>query len=139
MGDRKFFRFYSLWYEHRSRVKDLFLLRYEDMRADLHATFAGLGQFLGIPQQEPQLRQALSDANFENMKKVEQSGNGPKIPFVGLQHFWIRRQKKRGCVPRAPRQSGRIPRLFVRRRGTTLYSPDCSAVAGVFRLFVDLK
>jgi Sulfotransferase domain len=86
-GVEKYFRFYSLWYEHRDRVKDVLLLRYEDMRSDPHATFARLLQFLAIPQQERQLHQAVADADFENMKKVEQSGEAPRFRSSGYSIF----------------------------------------------------
>jgi hypothetical protein len=86
-GIEKYFRFYTLWYEHHSQVKDFLLLRYEDMRADPHAAFARLLQFLSIPQREHELHQAVADSDFERMKKVEQSGDAPRFRSSGYSIF----------------------------------------------------
>jgi hypothetical protein len=82
-GLEKFFRFYTLWFQHRDRVQDFLPVRYEDMRTDPHAGFVGLLEFLGIPRHDDALRQAVADAAFENMKKVELSGSGPKYRSSG--------------------------------------------------------
>ena len=86
-GLEKFFRFYALWCQHRGRVRDFLLLRYEDMRADPHSVFGGLLNFLAIPQQEALLRQAVAEASFESMKKTETAGAGPKYRSSGLGIF----------------------------------------------------
>lgn len=86
-GIEKFFRFYTLWHEYRDRVRAVHLLRYEDMRTDPQVNFAKLLTFLGIPQQEQQLCQAVTDASFENMKKIEQSGSGPRFRSSGVSIF----------------------------------------------------
>lgn len=86
-GIEKFFRFYSLWHENRARVKRVSLLRYEDIRAEPKKTFALLLQSLQIPQQEDKMRQAIADADFENMRKVEKSGEAPKLQSSGYSIF----------------------------------------------------
>lgn len=86
-GIEKFFRFYDLWYEHRGRVRDFYLLRYEEMRADPHSAFAALLKFLAIPRQDGLFEQAVAEADFESMKKVEASGAGPKYRSSGLDIF----------------------------------------------------
>ena len=68
-------------------MKDFLLLRYEDIRADPHSVFAGLLDFLAIPQQDDELRQAVAEADFESMKKVELSGGGPRYRSSGYSIF----------------------------------------------------
>ncbi len=86
-GIEKLFRFYALWSQSRYHVREFFLLRYEDMREDAVSVFAELLQFVGIPLQEAQLHQAVMDADFESMKKVELSGNAPTYPSSGYNIF----------------------------------------------------
>jgi hypothetical protein len=82
-GLEKFFRFYTLWFQHSDGVKDFLPVRYEDMRADPHSIFAELLNFLAIPRNDDELRQAVADADFESMKKVELSGGGPRYRSSG--------------------------------------------------------
>jgi len=86
-GIEKLFRFYSLWDRHRGDVRDFLLLRYEDLRADPHEAFAGLLRFLRIPLEQDRLHQAVSDADFESMKKLELSGDRPKYRSSGQSIF----------------------------------------------------
>jgi Sulfotransferase domain len=86
-GIDKFIRFYTLWHENRDRVKDLLVLRYEDMRADPHAVFTRLLDFLAIPRRQQELCQAVADADFDSMKKVEQSAEGPRYRSSGYGIF----------------------------------------------------
>lgn len=86
-GLEKYFRFYSLWFQHRNRVRDFFLLRYEDMRANPHSVFAGLVDFLALPRREDELRRAIADADFESMRKVELSDDTPKYCLSGQSIF----------------------------------------------------
>jgi hypothetical protein len=86
-GIEKLFRFYELWFEYHERVKDFLLVRYEDMQADTHFVFGKLLEFLAIPRQEGALRQAVADADFKSMKKMETSGDGPKYRSSGHDIF----------------------------------------------------
>jgi hypothetical protein len=86
-GIEKLFRFYELWFEHHGRVKDFLLVRYEDMRADPETVFRGILDYLEISPQDDGLRQAVADADFESMKKVELSGEAPKYPSSGYSMF----------------------------------------------------
>ena len=86
-GIEKFFRFYSLWHESQELVKSVWLLRYEDMRTEPDKTFALLLQFLKISKKEDELHQAVADADFANMRKVEKFGEAPKLPSSGYSIF----------------------------------------------------
>jgi len=86
-GLDKQFRFYSLWCQHRDRVKNFKLVRYEDMRANPQSVFRDVLASLGIPAQEDALAQAVTDADFESMKKVELSGAAPTYPSSGFNIF----------------------------------------------------
>jgi hypothetical protein len=86
-GLEKLLRFYALWDLHRGDVRDFLLMRYEDLRADPHGAFAGLLTFLDIPRQEHQLHQAVADAAFDSMRKLELSGGGPRYRSSGRSIF----------------------------------------------------
>jgi len=86
-GLEKYLSFYSLWFQHRDRVQDLLLLRYEDMRADARSVFAGLLKHLNIPQQVEPLGRAVADADFDSMNKMELSGDVPKYRSSGQSIF----------------------------------------------------
>jgi Sulfotransferase domain len=86
-GLEKFFGFYGLWFNHRDRVKDFKLLRYEDMRSDSQSGLVELLNFLEIPVQGGVLQQALADSAFESMKKVEASGEAPILKLSGYSIF----------------------------------------------------
>jgi hypothetical protein len=86
-GIEKYFRFYSLWFEHNDRVRDFLLIRYEDMRQDPSRVFSGLLSFLNVPVQEEYQRRAVRDSDFDAMKKVEMSGGGPRYRSSGNSIF----------------------------------------------------
>jgi len=86
-GIEKLFRFYSLWFDYCDRPKDFLLMRYEDMRKDPNLFFLNLLHFVNIPVRESDVRQAVEDAHFDTMKKIEISGGGPKYRSSGLAIF----------------------------------------------------
>jgi hypothetical protein len=86
-GIEKLLRFYGLWDRHHGDVRDFLLLRYEDLRAKPHDAFANLLRFLRVPLEEDCLRQAVADADFESMKKLELSGSGPRYRASGQSIF----------------------------------------------------
>ena len=51
------------------------------------SVFSGLLDFLAIPRQDDELQQAVADADFENMKRIELSGDGPRYPSSGYNIF----------------------------------------------------
>ena len=86
-GIEKLFRFYSLWFDYRDSTKDFLLIRYEDMRKDPNPVFSRLLQFVNIPVIEKNVRQAIEDADFETMKKIEMSGSDLKYRSSGYSIF----------------------------------------------------
>jgi Sulfotransferase domain len=86
-GIEKFFRFYSLWFENRARVRDFLLLRYEDLHAGPASVLSQLLNYVNIPLREDWLLQAVVDANFENMQKIELAGAAPRYRSSGLKIF----------------------------------------------------
>lgn len=86
-GIEKYFRFYTLWFDHRHDVKDFLLVRYEDMRARPQQVFTQLLEYLAIPQKEETIRSAVSDADFDSMKRVETAGEGPTYRSSGNSIF----------------------------------------------------
>jgi hypothetical protein len=82
-GIEKYFRFYRLWDENRSRTLGFILIRYEDMRADASAVFRNLLSFISIPVAPLAFEQAVADARFESMKQVELSGAAPRYRSSG--------------------------------------------------------
>lgn len=72
-GMPKIIRFMNLWAREMPNMRDFELLRYEDLRADPHATMARVARFLDIPATEDHIRDAVEYAAYENMKKMEAS------------------------------------------------------------------
>ncbi len=63
--------FMNLWAREAARIKELLLIRYEDLRARPEATLKALMDFMGTPATDAQIREAVEFASFENMKKLE--------------------------------------------------------------------
>jgi alcohol sulfotransferase len=70
-GMPKIIRFMNLWAREMPTMQDFELLRYEDLRADPHATMARVARFLEIPATDDHIRDAVEYAAYENMKKME--------------------------------------------------------------------
>jgi hypothetical protein len=64
--------FMNLWASERERVRDLLIVRYEDLRADTAGEFARIVRFLGAPEDAAAIRGAVEYASVENMRKLEQ-------------------------------------------------------------------
>ncbi len=60
------------WASEMERVKDLLLVRYEDMRSDPEAVFRRVVRFLGAPEREESIRAGVEFASLENMRRMEQ-------------------------------------------------------------------
>jgi hypothetical protein len=63
--------FMNLWAKERERVKDLLIVRYEDLRTDTAGVFARIARFLGAPENAQAIRDAVEYASVENMRKLE--------------------------------------------------------------------
>lgn len=86
-GLDKFMRFHALWNQHRGDVRAFHLLRYEDLRTDPLDRFRALLAFLGIHADDPLIEQAVSEADFDNMRRIETAGTGPAYRSSGLSIF----------------------------------------------------
>jgi hypothetical protein len=86
-GIEKYFRFYSLWFKHKSDVKDFLLVRYEDTSSNAHQALSRLLEFLAVPARDELLTQTVADSNFESMRNVELTGVVPKYRSSGLKIF----------------------------------------------------
>ncbi len=86
-GLSKLVRFYSLWDQHRALVKELLVWRYEDARRDPAPMLARVAGFLGLPLDEGRLNEAVAFASFENMKRMESSGEEPVYRSSGFGIF----------------------------------------------------
>jgi Sulfotransferase domain len=70
-GLPKILRFMNAWAEELPHVGDALVVRYEDMRADPEATLARIVRFLGCPENEAAVKDAVEYASVENMRKLE--------------------------------------------------------------------
>lgn len=77
--------FLNLWAREAPRLRDFFLLRYEDLKAQPVETLEKLVAFLGAPAGPGQIRDAVEFSSYENMKKMEEKktfwlGGGRMLP-----------------------------------------------------------
>ena len=72
VGLNRVIDFMNGWAAEFPRLEDLLVVRYEDLRARPEETLAGLLAFLGMPGSKEEVAEAVSFADFENMKKMEQ-------------------------------------------------------------------
>lgn len=96
--------YYNGWAAARGVPSDLLVIRYEDLRRDTERELARLLDFLGVRDVKSEtLREAVHFASFENMRKMESSGEAgsgrlrprdPKDP----ESFKTRRGKVGGFV-----------------------------------------
>ncbi len=70
-GVEKAVAFYRTWDQGKSMVRNLMLLRYEDLRYNTQDAFRGLLEFLHIPVAEEYLNTAVTYSEFANMRKLE--------------------------------------------------------------------
>lgn len=70
-GLAKIIDFMNLWAHERERIRDLLIVRYEDLRADTPGVFARIVRFLGGPEDAEAIRSAVEYASVENMRKLE--------------------------------------------------------------------
>lgn len=64
--------FLNLWAREMGRIKDVLIVRYEDMRAQPEATLARIVEFMGTPGTPEQIHAAVEFASVENMRSLEQ-------------------------------------------------------------------
>lgn len=74
-GMPKVIDFMNLWAREMKNVKDICVIRYEDMRAEPEKTLARMAEFMEMGATEGQIREAVEYASFENLKKKEAAGS----------------------------------------------------------------
>ena len=70
-GIETMIRFYNVWADSFPKIKNLLLIRYEDMKADPERTLTGLLQFLGPDPDREIVHNAVEAASFDRMKNME--------------------------------------------------------------------
>jgi hypothetical protein len=86
-GLSKLLRYYRLWERASSQGKHIHLLRYEDLMQDAIVGFEHLLEFIDIDPSPELVSKAVDYASFENMKKLETAGDGPRYTSTGLEIF----------------------------------------------------
>jgi hypothetical protein len=71
-GLDKAIEFLNDWARELPRVRELLIVRYEDMRADAASELRRVADFMGTPGTEPQIAEAVRYASFENMRRLEE-------------------------------------------------------------------
>jgi len=71
-GLRRIVDFLNGWAREITRVPDILVIRYEDMRTDPEGVLKDVVGFLGTPGSEAQIKEAVAFAAYENMKKLEE-------------------------------------------------------------------
>ena len=64
--------FFNGWARALPELKDILIIRYEDMREDPAAVMQQVLNFVGTPGTPQQIEQAVEFASYENMKKLEE-------------------------------------------------------------------
>ena len=76
LGIRKIITYYNLWFRNQDRPRAFRLLRYEDMHAAPEKQLRCALDFIGLAEiPDETVRAAVEFATFENMKRLEASGN----------------------------------------------------------------
>ena len=71
-GLPKIIDFMNGWARELGNIKDLMVIRYEDLRADPQDMLRRVLDFIGTPATSEELRQAVEFASIENMRMLEQ-------------------------------------------------------------------
>ena len=75
--------YFNGWAMAIPELKDVLVVRYEDMRADPGAVLARIMEFTGTSVSDEQVREAVEFAAYDNMKKMEQEkffkGSGARV------------------------------------------------------------
>ena len=62
------------WYRRVSALEGSLILRYEDMRLKPRETFTRVLDFMGAPQDEALIEEAVAYGDFDNLRKLEAAG-----------------------------------------------------------------
>jgi len=73
-GLTKVINFMNAWATEKDAIKNLLIVRYEDLKTSPEATLSNIMQFLNTPADQQTIASAVEFSSFENMKKLESSG-----------------------------------------------------------------
>jgi hypothetical protein len=95
--------FFNGWARALPELKDILIIRYEDMRVDPVAVMRKVLDFVGTPGTQEQIEQAVEFASYDNMKKLEEKrvfwGSGARVKAGDRKNphsFKVRRGKVGG-------------------------------------------
>jgi hypothetical protein len=77
-GAKKVVESMNFWYREWHRLDNFLMIRYEDAKLDDAATFRRVLDFLRVEIDEAVFQESLDFSKFDNMKKIEKSGNVDK-------------------------------------------------------------
>ena len=72
-GLHRVIEFLNGWDEEKDRMRDLLVVRYEDLRAEPHVYMKRILDFMGVAASEQDINDAIQFAAYDNMKRLEQS------------------------------------------------------------------
>lgn len=72
-GIPKIIDFMNLWSKEISKLNNVLVIRYEDLRANTEDVLRRVVQFMGTPGSEAEIQEAVRFSSVENMKKMEQN------------------------------------------------------------------
>jgi len=67
----KIIDYLNLWAREAGKIKDLLIVRYEDMRSNTGEVLEKIVTFLGTPGEQDQIQEAVRFASVENMRNME--------------------------------------------------------------------
>lgn len=70
-GLTKIIDYLNLWASEAGKIKDLLIVRYEDMRSNTGEVLEKIVTFLGTPGDQDQIQEAVRFASVENMRNME--------------------------------------------------------------------
>jgi hypothetical protein len=70
-GLTKIIDYLNLWASEAGKIKDLLIVRYEDMRSNTGEVLEKIVTFLGTPGDQEQIQEAVRFASVENMRNME--------------------------------------------------------------------
>jgi hypothetical protein len=70
-GLTKIIDYLNLWASEAGKIKDLLIVRYEDMRSNTGEVLEKILTFLGTPGEQDQIQEAVRFASVENMRNME--------------------------------------------------------------------
>lgn len=71
-GLPKIIDYLNLWEREAAKIRQLLVVRYEDMRKDPQQVLGRILDFIGTPGSDDQIREAVEFASYENMKRLEE-------------------------------------------------------------------